>query len=230
MGAVALGASGRVYLGFNLEFPGLGLQHTVHAEQAVVILAHSQRETHLQALAVSAPPCGHCRQFLRETQAQPLRILLPGEAEYSLQELLPQSFGPEDLGQPCCILEAAASLPRIEGATGQQLAQQAASCGWAPYSRCQSGVALRCGERWFFGSYLENAAFNPSLNPLQYAIVLACSQGFALEEIEEVHFWERSTSVSLHSATVDICQALPRQLLLFTDRAEGRLPDEEAPA
>ncbi len=33
VGAVALGNSGTIYLGFNVEFPGLPLQHTIHAEQ-----------------------------------------------------------------------------------------------------------------------------------------------------------------------------------------------------
>ncbi|MBO5493516.1 MAG: hypothetical protein J5974_09330, partial [Pyramidobacter sp.] len=47
VGAAALGASGRVWLGANLEFAGLPLNFTVHAEQAAVLNARSHGETKL---------------------------------------------------------------------------------------------------------------------------------------------------------------------------------------
>lgn len=66
VGAVGQGASGALYLGANLEFEGAALGQTVHAEQAVVANAAAHGEAGLVRLAVSAPPCGHCRQFLFE--------------------------------------------------------------------------------------------------------------------------------------------------------------------
>ena len=64
--AVALGATGRLYVGVNLEFPGLPLHHSVHAEQFLIANAVQAGESALTRLAVSAVPCGHCRQFCSE--------------------------------------------------------------------------------------------------------------------------------------------------------------------
>ncbi|MHB2016534.1 MAG: cytidine deaminase [Candidatus Xenobia bacterium] len=48
----------------------------------------------------------------------------------------------------------------------------AANRGYAPYSNDPSGIALRTGDgQVFTGSYAENAAFNPSLNPMQSALI-----------------------------------------------------------
>jgi len=173
VGAVGRGASGREYPGFNLEFPGLGLQHTVHAEQAVLALAHASGESALLEIEITHAPCGHCRQFLRELAA-PLTIVLP-KGRYSLEELLPYSFGPDDLGVAGGMLTGARPLQ----GQGAALARDAAECSWSPYSKMRAGVAVRCGEQWFGGSYLENAAFNPSLNPAQYALIVARAAGFA---------------------------------------------------
>lgn len=208
VGAAALGQSGQIYLGFNLEIEGLGLHHTVHAEQAAVALAHWKRETAIKLVAVSAPPCGHCRQFLNELQTVPLHIVLPDDVRIPLNDLLPHSFGPEDLGQHGGMLEATAGLPEMKG-EGAELAEAAARCSWSPYTKTLSGVAIRCADQWFPGSYLENAAFNPSLNPLQYALVLAVNGGFGLHQVEEVYFWERPSGVSLYSASFAVADVLP---------------------
>lgn len=205
VGAALRGVSGAVYLGFNLEFQGLGLQHTVHAEQACVALAHWSGERGLSEMAVSAPPCGHCRQFLRESQRN-LRILLPEGEGLNLADLLPYSFGPEDLGHSMGMMSRS-GLPRT--GEGLELARAAAEHSWAPYSRTRAGVAVRSGEKWFAGCYLENAAFNPALNPMQYALVVAHHHGCAPDSVEEVCCWESGEKVSLVAATMAVAEKLP---------------------
>ena len=64
--AVALGASGRIFFGVNLEFARLPLYNSVHAEQFLVVNALHHGERELRKLAVSEAPCGHCRQFYSE--------------------------------------------------------------------------------------------------------------------------------------------------------------------
>ncbi|HXF29828.1 MAG TPA: cytidine deaminase, partial [Chlamydiales bacterium] len=107
VGAAAMGKSGAVYLGVNLEFIGFPLNATVHGEQFLVSNARSHGETELVAIAVSAAPCGHCRQVLNELEeAGKLTILYrtPGpngktnDITTNLATLLPESFGPKDLG------------------------------------------------------------------------------------------------------------------------------------
>ena len=66
VGAVAQGLNGNLYFGANIEFKSEALSCTVHAEQAAAMNAWMQGETGLSALAVSAAPCGYCRQFLFE--------------------------------------------------------------------------------------------------------------------------------------------------------------------
>ncbi len=64
--AAAVGYSGDLYMGVNLETPFSALGHTVHAEQFVIVNAHMSKETGLSKFVVSDYPCGHCRQFMFE--------------------------------------------------------------------------------------------------------------------------------------------------------------------
>lgn len=86
VGAVGLGQSGATYLGFNVERPGRPLHETLHAEAHVVALAESRGDV-VRAIATSAPPCGHCRQILRDHAPQ--IVSYPGGR--ALFELLPWS-------------------------------------------------------------------------------------------------------------------------------------------
>jgi cytidine deaminase len=65
VGAAGLGRSGVTYLGFNVERPGRPLHETLHAEAHVVAMAEARGDV-VQALATTAPPCGHCRHLLRD--------------------------------------------------------------------------------------------------------------------------------------------------------------------
>ena len=95
VGAAALGASGRIYIGFNIEFEDRALHHTVHAEQTLVALAMGQQERQLLALAVSSAPCGHCRQFLSEVyQCRTIVVNIRDHGSMTLSDLLPHPFGP----------------------------------------------------------------------------------------------------------------------------------------
>src|ERR1019366_9037846 len=99
VGVVALGASGSLYFGANYEFPGHALTFSVHGEQAATVQALSFNETGVEMLAISAAPCGYCRQFLNElTTASTLKIILPNAPATPLTALLPAAFGPVDLG------------------------------------------------------------------------------------------------------------------------------------
>ncbi len=55
-----------MYVGVNLEFARLPLYNSIHAEQFLVVNAIHHGERELRKLAVSAAPCGHCRQFYSE--------------------------------------------------------------------------------------------------------------------------------------------------------------------
>src|SRR5437660_395256 len=165
VGAVARGASGALYLGANLEIPGESLGQTVHAEQAAVANAF-MNDDDIVSIAVTATPCGHCRQFLHEMSGgRRIQILTAGSPAADLEDLLPHAF---DLGFPARVpwtFEVQGDDELVRAAT------IAARRAHAPYSKSPSGVAIRSqrGEV-YSGTYLENAAFNPSLSPLQVAL------------------------------------------------------------
>jgi cytidine deaminase len=174
VGAVALGTSGALYPGANIEIPGNPLNQTVHAEQAAIANAYGKNERGIAAIAVTEAPCGHCRQFLNEIEnGGSIRVLIKDESFVKLEQLLPSSFGPRDLGVRLGMFAKSPVKLRLGGTHDAVVdaALDAASRAYAPYSNASSGCAIETDRRTFAGSYLENAAFNPSLSPLQSALV-----------------------------------------------------------
>ena len=175
VGAVAEGATGSLYLGANLELPNQALGFTLHAEQSAVLNAFAHEERSLVRLAATAAPCGHCRQFLNELPAVPsLEVRVGGEKAVPLSELLPSSFGPEDLGVERGMLGQPESSWLAAPLGGDPLidaAARAAARSYAPYTGARSGVALRTIDGVVTaGAYLENAAYNPSVPPVIAAL------------------------------------------------------------
>ena len=126
VGAVALGTSGALYLGQNIEIPGNMLGLAVHAEQSPIANADMAGEREIQSIAVTGAPCGHCRQFLAEVSAEiNLQVLVPNASPMQLAELLPKAFGPKALGVNRGAFPAGdPSWNLVHNATGD-LAQQA---------------------------------------------------------------------------------------------------------
>lgn len=188
VGAIAWGGSGTCYLGANMEFSHQALGQTIHAEQSAINHAWLHGETTVLGITINASPCGHCRQFMNElNSSQGLAIYLP-TGRYTLQQLLPYAFGPTELAITDTLLTPQVHpLPPVPPAEADpllQLAQQAATLSYAPYSQSHAGVALQCGDgRCFVGRYAENAAFNPSLPPLQSALSLLRMAGYAPEDV-----------------------------------------------
>jgi len=176
VGAALLGAAtGRVYLGGNIEFPGAAISQSIHAEQAAFANAWHAGETGIAALAVTAMPCGHCRQFLFETLAPKTRgfAVAVGRRRLPLSELLPHAFGPGDLGGTHGSMDAPPARLAAAGDALAQAALGAACASYAPHTRGHAGLALELADgSAFAGRYAENAAYNPGLPPLQSALVL----------------------------------------------------------
>ena len=236
VGAVALGRSGNYYAGGNLELPGLPLSGSVHAEQAVVANARLYGERELLALATTATPCGHCRQFLNELRgASGLRILVRGSAAMTLSDLLPARFGPSDLGVEAALLEPVShGLRSIAGAGDteggadalMQAALAAADGSYAPYTKTYAGAAVRTAAgRIASGGYLESAAFNPSLPALQAALVALVLRRERPDAILDAVLVEASGPASQRSAAASAIEALAGIPLRYV-RAEPAAPSE----
>lgn len=203
VGAVALGISGRMYLGANMEFLGLTLAQTVHAEQSVITNAWLHHETQLTTLAVSAPPCGHCRQFINELEgASDINVLITNEAAVPFATLLPLSFGPSDLG----ISDRLMASPNndIKIGSDDELVKSAfngAITSYSPFSNSPSGLALQTSTGVYVGRYAENCAYNPSLSPLQGALIALYLAGDNFSDIKRAVLVESSNSAVSQAKT-----------------------------
>lgn len=190
VGAVVRGTSGSLYLGANIEIPGHALGLTVHAEQAALSNAYMHDDQGVAAIAVTAAPCGHCRQFMNELSPEgEIQVLVGRNTPTKLSSLLPMAFGPKDLGLklgafPVSPVEL--TLPNGASDLVVAAALVAAQKSYAPYTKAHSGIAIGTKNgRVYKGSYLENAAFNPSLSPFQTALVALILAGENSSEISE---------------------------------------------
>lgn len=174
VGAVAQGVSGSFWFGANMEFSATTMQQTVHAEQSAITHAWMAGETALHAITVNYTPCGHCRQFMNELNSGTgLGIHLPGRDAATLASYLPDAFGPRDLNITTLLMDDVNHGLTAQGDALVLDALAAANRSHAPYSNAWSGVALETASgRRFSGAYAENAAFNPSLPPLQAALIM----------------------------------------------------------
>jgi len=104
VGAAVLTKSGKIYTGCNIE--SASYTPTICAERTAISKAVSEGDRDIEAVAVVGNPeeftfpCGVCRQVIREFGKDATIIIAKNEEEYKvfkLDELLPYSFGPEDL-------------------------------------------------------------------------------------------------------------------------------------
>lgn len=180
VGAIACGISGNLYFGANMEFSGTPLQQTIHAEQCAVTHAWLHNEASLVSITVNYTPCGHCRQFMNELNSgTDLHIHLPNRPASTLGQYLPDAFGPRDLDITTLLMDPVDHSYTLSNADDlTQAALEGANHSHAPYSNSHSGVAVETAEGIIYtGRYAENAAFNPSLPPLQAALIMANMSG-----------------------------------------------------
>ncbi len=177
VGVVLRGGSGALYLGSNMEFDKTFLGMSLHAEQAAVNNAWFHGETEIAGLAVNAAPCGHCRQFLHEIgSSETLDVNIvsaKGDSNRSpLIDFLPSAFGPGDLDVDGGILTyEKQSLNCAEDSELALLALEAANASYAPYSKGFAAIAVETVDGVkVCGRYAENAAYNPSLQPMTSAM------------------------------------------------------------
>ena len=105
VGAAILDSSGSFHVGCNIENAAYPIGNCAEASAISAMIASDGKE--IKAIAVTGygellcTPCGGCRQRIREFSALDIPIIVGNEVEikkiYTLDELLPSSFGPENL-------------------------------------------------------------------------------------------------------------------------------------
>jgi cytidine deaminase len=192
VGAVGLEAeTGNLVLGGNMEFPNTHLGFTVHGEGFVFTRAAS-RGTTISTIAIGeAHPCAHCRQYLSEFAAtRDLKLIDPLGHRLTMAELYPWPFDPDYLGEAGYVSGAtrpelrlaANDLPPVTAAALPSAAQRA----HAPYSKCPGAVVLTLSDgNLIAGFAIESVAFNPTMGPLQAAMINLVAHGYAATDIAE---------------------------------------------
>lgn len=112
VGAALITVEGRLYTGCNIENAAYGPSNC--AERTAFFCAVKEGERSFEAIAVAGgmegtdedalptcTPCGVCRQVMREFCSDSFRIIVAGREKgvktYHLSDLLPDSFGPDNL-------------------------------------------------------------------------------------------------------------------------------------
>lgn len=110
VGAAVRGESGRVFSGVNVENAAYPVGNCAEASAIAAMILHGDRRILGVAVAgghagdgALCTPCGACRQRLREFAAPDIPIHVCGpeglRRTFALDELLPCSFGPENLSE-----------------------------------------------------------------------------------------------------------------------------------
>lgn len=103
VGAAIVTEDKQVFTGCNIE--NASYSPTICAERTAIFKAISEGHRKIKTIAIVGDsdftyPCGVCRQVIREFGRDANIIIANSEKsfkEYKLEELLPHSFGPEDL-------------------------------------------------------------------------------------------------------------------------------------
>lgn len=123
VGAAALVDDGRVVSGCNVENAGYGV--TLCAECGLVSQLVNTGGGRLVAFACvnahgePAAPCGRCRQLLLEHGGRGLVLAMPSGVR-TLDEVLPEGFGPEDLAEvarPTALVDDGAPAALVDDGT-----------------------------------------------------------------------------------------------------------------
>jgi cytidine deaminase len=218
VGVIAQGQTGAAYFGANMEYSGTALSFTVHGEQSATTNAWLNGEQGLTSIAISAAPCGYCRQFLYEiTTAATLQVLLTGKSPELLTDLLPDAFGPSDLGVTAALMSPENHGMKLDPPSTDPLARAAlaaANASYAPYTNDYAGVAIfTANGATYTGRYAENAAFNPSMSPLESALTMWSFGGNTNDAIKKAVLVQPQSLADQAAVTADVLATVsPAQL------------------
>lgn len=128
-----------------------------------------------------------------------IEILIPDSSPTHLSVLLPKPFGPETLKISDRLLKPTSPFRSSHEDPLIAKAIEAAHASYAPHSLSPSGVSLKTKQgKIYTGSYLENAAYNPSLPPLQAALVSLIVDGGDYQDLTQAVLVEKSDKKISH--------------------------------
>ncbi len=182
VGAVLHTNLGKSYGGFNIEFDKI--EYTLHAEQTAYInfLMNKTVNEYPTSMDVSAAPCGHCRQFLWSLAGKDMGINFD-DTHIMLSQLLPHPFGGGDDVE----LIDDFSIDTTETDPGKYL-DTLVDTSINNFTDFKGGCVLELYDGTLYGGFfIENNAFNPSINPIVMALCNMYLDGEDIYRVKNVH-------------------------------------------
>ncbi len=185
--------SGNLVFGGNLEFVGAHIGNTVHGEGFVFTRSFS-RGTAIETIAIGeAHPCAHCRQYLSEYAATAaLTLIDPFGHRLKMADLYPWPFDPDYLGEkgilPGEVRHADLELEPVGNLVSAAVAAKLIELGrrsYTPYGKSPAAIVLTLSDGTLIGgSAIESVSFNPTISPLQAAMIDLFAHGYAATDIK----------------------------------------------
>ncbi len=104
VGAAILTGAGAIHPGANVENASYGLSICAERNAVAMMATTDPEDREIELVAVFSPnaspcfPCGACRQVLREFACKEVLVETGrGLQRYTFDQILPNSFGPEEL-------------------------------------------------------------------------------------------------------------------------------------
>jgi cytidine deaminase len=184
--------SGNLVFGGNLEFTGAHIGNTVHGEGFVFTRSFS-RGTAIETIAIGeAHPCAHCRQYLSEFAATTaLTLIDPLGHRLKMADLYPWPFDPDYLGEKGIVAgeirHAGLELQPYGNLVSAAVAAKLTDLGrrsYTPYGKSPAAIVLTLKDGVIIGgTAIESVSFNPTISPLQSAMIDLFAHGYAATDI-----------------------------------------------
>jgi cytidine deaminase len=254
VGAVIKGVSketySSLYLGANSEFLNEPLNASIHAEQSAFLNAWRHGETGIERIAVSASPCGHCRQFLYETliKDHSFDFLLLNNKMFNqmsfkkigIHSLLPLAFGPHDLQGDHRLMKID-TPSSIDTSFDEPLqydhltrhVYNELNLSYAPYTKNYAACAIQLKNGAIYdGRSVENAAYNPSLLAFSSAFAHLMMEKEAsitypsplFSKINRVILIERQTTITQKNMTEQYLKSICSHIILEYHSIKSLIP------
>lgn len=191
VGAVGLEReTGNLIFGGNLEFVGAHIGNTVHGEGFVFSRAFS-RGTSVQTICLGeAHPCAHCRQYMSEFSATTdLTLIDTLGHRLRMAELYPWPFDPGYLGERG-IVAGEVRQPNLvlgQNSLRSDVVSRLTELGrraYVPYGKTPAAIVLQLSDGTLIGgAVIESVSFNPTMSPLQAAMIDLFAHGYVASDI-----------------------------------------------
>lgn len=218
IGAVAEGESGTLYVGMPYAWSGNGIKFSAHGVQTAVLNAWHQGEKNLKNIIVEAPPCACCRQFLRELHNwNTIKIIHAVDGPKTLQngallDIPLDGAGLRVEGVKERLMDAKPrklNLGKSEVNELMNLAAEAASLSYAPYSYNNAGVSIKTKRGVIHqGRYIESKTSIIGMLAIETALLNMIMSGDQIDNIKEIMLVETRGTVTQFSPTQRLAVAM----------------------